>query len=1260
MKRFSFLFSSILVLCLFSIDFDTYAQCSALRPQIDISFNTDQDCAPVTVTQFQITYFFNTAQNPNTIAIEYDWNDPANTFTLINIGNGLVASAGNTAFTANATFTYNDNNGQCNIIPTTSVYINGVLCPTSSQTQSAFFWGTDEQANANLSIAPATWDVCFDNPIVNATFTDNSEFNCNIAVEADNPNRLQRHVQFVYGTNHNPAATIRNLTLNDGAVQGLTDGGGNLVSSTTRGALLPITAGYFGPIDAIPFPADGPVSVTFPMNAPANVANLVGNVFEVTLFNWNICNPWNGNTLNPNYEDAILTRAYIRIVDAPQPFFITTDSGGTPKSTFCINETIFFDNQTTGGGFNYLWEFFDDNTGTTLLSTSNQFEPTVAYSSGGSKLIRVTAINPTAQGACSETYETTITITPTLVATIAVTDLLNNPITPDFCQEAVAPFTNFNIRFADVSTGIANAGTRWRWEFYDPSNVLFRQEPAVGGFSTTVLGPLTQIFITKGVYRIRLIIRDNVTSCETVDEVLVRVFENPVPDFTFTTVCEGVATDFVDASTLNTISGGTITLREWDLNFDGVIFTPNALFTNQTNFAEAFPAGSRQVALRVVSSQGCEDVIVKTVTVNPQPIALFTPDVLSGCSRLTVNFLNQSILGQPDAIDRFQWEVDDGTGFVVDSVQRITDPGFSATFTRVFSNTTLVDKLFNVRLRVITVNNCERLSAPITITVNPSPGSGFVALNYSPFNDNCSPQTVQFQVDALTQALNPIDYRWTVRDVSGVLDDVSTGTIPNYNFLFVNSTQALRDYQITLTTTLPAGGCTGDSTQIIRISPVPISSFIIDTLLFDCERMRIRATALQAGLASYTWTVLVGGIPVFNQTTTDNFLERDINRVIGTDQNIEIRLQTTNFANCQSVVTAQFFSVPQAALINTSFTATPLLQTLPSATVQITNTTNVGTWTYAWNFDDGTTSTQSNPADHTYATYGTYRILLTVTNGVCVEQDSVTVVINPIPPILEFDYFPPNGCEPLEVTFTNLSQFADEQSYVWDFGDGRTEVGIASPIHTYVFPGVYSVSLSATNVLGDTVTILKQQIIEVYQNPTALFDVKPSVLYIPLDKLSTKNVSTNATSFTWDFGDGTTSTEFEPKHTYTDEGVFSISLVAETIEGCRDTLQIPAAVRVIESGELLIPNAFSPDVNGPGGVGKNDVFIPLFRNVISFQMWVFNRWGELLFETTDTSRGWDGYYKGKLCQQDVYVYKIKAVLEDGRTIVKTGDIHLMQ
>lgn len=1252
----------LLTSCLFFLVTEVSGQCNTLRPQIDISFNTDQDCAPVTVTQFTITYYFNVAQDPNDIVIMYEWNDPASTITTVDIGSGLIAAAGNTSFTADATFTYFDNNGQCSIRPTASIIINGVLCPSSSQTQLAFFWGTDEQANANLSMTPANWEVCYDNPVTNALFFDTSDFNCNIGVEPDNPNRFARYVQFVYGTNHNPAATIRNLTLNDGAVQGLTNGTGNLVSPSTRGtgATL-ITGAYFGPVDAIPFPADGPVSFTFPMNAPADAANLIGNRFEITLFNWNICNPWNGDPINPNYEDAIWTTGYIIIVETPAPIFVSEDNLGVATKNFCIGETIFLDNNTPNqGAYTYTWEFYDDATGTTLIDTRNQANPTYAYTTGGTKLIRIIASNPTAQGSCIETFEDIVNITPSLTAAIGLSDFSDIPISGDFCQEAVAPLTTFQVRFRDLSTGTITATTEWRWEFYDENNVLIRREPAAG-YSSAQLGPFDELFTNPGTYRVRLFIRDNLTSCESMDEVQVRVFNKPLPAFNFNQVCLGTPTAFSENSTLNAVNGQQIIVWEWDMNYDGVTFNSDASLLNQRNFNFTFPAaGAYDVALQVTTDQGgCSAMMAQTVTVDAIPNANFTADVTSGCSVLAVTLTNNSIVGQPAIIDQFIWEVDEGSGFQVDSIQRPTDPGFTNTYTRNFENFGTVNRSYSVRLRVVSQNGCEQISAPQIITVFPGPRSGFMATNYSPFNQNCSPQMVNFVVDNQTQSLSPSDYRWTVTDASGTLIDQSTGTTPSFSYLFVNNTQSIRDYQVTLRTTLPTS-CFRDSTSVIRINPVPVSDFIIDTLVFDCQRMRMHFEAQQKGLNEYAWVIEVNGVTMFSQISASDFLDFDFNRV-AVQQDVVVSLQTRNFANCASTITTQVFSVPVNDNITVSFTATPLNQTLPNATVTLTNNTTPGPWQYDWDFGDGSTSTVANPGSYTYGLYGTYTITLTVTNGTCIQTHAITITINPIPPVLEFSYDPASGCAPLAVNFTNLSQFADPGSYFWEFGNNQGTSRAINPVYTYTEPGIYSVTLSATNILGDTVSITKSGIIEVFESPVAQFSIKPVLVYVPGGKVYTNNQSFGAFSYAWDFGDGQTSTDFEPVHTYLTEGTYDIMLAVENSSGCVDTARIQSAVRVEKGAQILLPNAFTPGNDGPGsGDGENDTFLPLMRGVTEFQMMVFNRWGELLFESKSATLGWDGYYQGKLCPQDVYVYKITAKYESGDVVTRVGDIHLIR
>lgn len=1243
----------------------SWGQCNQLRPQRDVSFNTDQDCAPVTVTQFSITYYFNVAQDPSTIQIMYEWNDPSGTVTRVGQGTGLMVGAGNMSFSATASLTYFDNDNQCSILPTAYVVINNQPCLSSAQQQPAFFWGRDEQANGIVSMAPDVWDVCYNNPVVDARFRDDSEFNCNINVEPDNPNRAERHVQFVYGTNHNPAATIRNLSLDDGSVVPLTNATGALASSLTRGTTLPVTAAYFGPVESIPFPADGPSSITFPMSAPADAANLVGNRFEVTLFNWNVCNPWNGSTANPNYEDAVVTVGYIEIVDAPAPDFFTRDQNGNVKTDFCIGETISFRNNTpNAAAYDYTWEFYDDAAGTDLISTSTQRHVDFAFSSGGSKRVRLIARNPTAQGACEEVFEGLVNITPSLTARIGVTDLSGNPITPDFCQESEVPLTDFDARFTDISTGTVTGTTRWRWEFYDEQNTLILEAPTGGGFSPTALGPFDRVFTTRGIYRVRLRIRDNLTGCETADEVRVRVFEKPQPQFSATRVCEGSPTTVADGSTLSPIDGEQITSWEWDMDYDGTTFTKDPALDNERNFEYTYTtSGSHQVALRVTSGTGlCAATFAQTVNVDPRPLAAFTADVTSGCSALPVTFTNQAVDGQADAIREFIWEVDDGSGFAVDSVQRPQDAGFSETFIRTFTNTGTSNRDYRIRLRVVTVNDCEFTSAPQTITVFPQPRSGFVSLNYSPFNDNCSPVSVNFRVDQQTQSLGPTDYTWRVNDTNGVVDEISTGTTPEFAYLFVNGSQVVKDFFVTLRATLPST-CYGDSTRTIRISPVPSSDFAIDTVTYACDRVVLKMDASMGGLSQYSWTVAINNVVVYGSTTDGEHLEYEITRSATIDQQVALSLSTTNLANCQSAVTTKNIFVGRTENMNASFTASPVEQTLPSSTVSIVNTTNAGPWDYQWDFGDGTTSTDAFVSSHTYETFGSYTISLQVSNNDCVQTVSKDIRINPIPPVLDFDYFPPSGCAPHTVAFVNKSRYADPTTYFWKFGQSEGTSRAVDPTYTYLQPGLYSVTLSATNLLGDTVSLTKELIIDVKDNPVAQFAIYPTTpLNVPGEILYTDNRSRNASEYLWDFGDGHTSTDPEPQHLYSQEGKFTISLIARNGDGCADTTVLVSGVTAVNHGQLLIPNAFIPNTSGPGSgnVQNNEVFLPLVQKVTKYQMLIFNRWGELMFESTNPETGWDGYHRGRLCAQDVYIYRITAEYENGRTITRTGDINLLR
>lgn len=1217
------------------------SQCGGILEPGFAFLTSSRGCAPFTVN-IQTIYL---ASVPGT---QYfvQWGDgtPEETYTQVGAG-GVTMS--HTYPLASVNCGYDvviDASNACNP--------RGSVVPINTQ---VIVWTRDV-----VSINPGTVRVCA-GFAADVLFTDNSTWNC--FPRATRENNEARWIQWQYGTGL-PANQIPGVEIN---------------------SVLPGSYPYLNPAPASnPFyPVAAPGMTTLPIHIPATVPADIGKEFQVTLRNWNQCNAYDdnvldGNGLNPVGGDLVngdnppqTTTARVVVVPAPQPDYVTRlgNAGGPVQSVFCIGDAIYFDNNTPpigGASFQYTWEFFDNPTGAGLpLTTSSSTNPVFAYSTSGQKLIRLSVRDANAIGGCQSTYDAVITISPSLIAQIAVTDILDVPISPEFCQESQAPFTSFTVRFTDASVGSVLPTTEWRWEFYDETNTLILESPPAGAFSAVPLGPFDRVFVNRGVYRVRLIVRDNATSCESADEAQVTIYEKPVPLFSATRSCEGIPIAFTDASTLNPVVGESIVLREWDFDYDGVTFTKDPAFDNQASFSRDMgTAGTYSVALRVTTNgNGCTAMTVVPVTVDPLPFSTFTASTLSGCSLLPVTFTNTSVLGQPDVIAQFVWEEDSGSGFQAVATQIPGDPAFTDTLRRVYENTSTVNRVVSMRLRAVTINGCERTLPAVAITVFPGTASGFVATNYSPFNDNCSPVGVNFAVDAATQALSPSDYRWQVSDISGVVADISTGTTPAFSFSFVNPTTFVRDFSVRLTTTL-ASGCYGDSTRTIRVSPVPSSAFIIDTVAFDCQRMRVRLTATQKGL-EYHWMVVENGVTLVNSVGANDVLEHEVTRV-ALGISLAISLDTRNPFNCTSPVTTQGVIVPARDAINAAFTVSPPVQSLPSATVFITNTTSPGPWTYQWDFGDGTTSTNPGPAlQHTYATYGVYPITLTVINNVCVETVTQTVTVQAIPPVIDFSANPVMGCAPLTVSFTNLSQFAESGTFVWRFGDGQATSNAIDPTYTYFEPGTYSVSLSGTNVTNQVVTETKTAYITVFEKPRADFAVKPVVLYIPGGKLFTKNNSIGAGRFLWDFGDGVTSEDVEPVHVYAQEGLYDISLVAISPDECRDTARVARAVEVEQGGTMLVPNAFSPSTAGPSGGqtgsgGKNDVFLPLMVGVTQFEMVVFNRWGELLFQSTDPTIGWDGYHRGQLCPQDVYVYKITAVYSNGEQVVRTGDINLIR
>ncbi len=253
------------------------------------------------------------------------------------------------------------------------------------------------------------------------------------------------------------------------------------------------------------------------------------------------------------------------------------------------------------------------------------------------------------------------------------------------------------------------------------------------------------------------------------------------------------------------------------------------------------------------------------------------------------------------------------------------------------------------------------------------------------------------------------------------------------------------------------------------------------------------------------------------------------------------------------------------------------------------------------------------------------------------------------------------GCAPLKVQFQN--SLAKYDSCLWTFGDGGSSSS-RNPEWIYDVEGEYKAVLNVWGPAGQIAT--SSAVISVYPKPAAFFEILPEKAVIPDEQIRFQNYSSDAVSYLWSFGDGSTSEQFEPLHRYEKYGKYNVSLRVSSQYGCTDSLIVFNAF----SGSAFFidfPNAFIPNADGPAGGAysiKSDelaaVFHPSYSGVSEYQLKVFSKLGVLLFETNDINIGWDGYYKGQLCKIGVYIWKVRGNYSNGESFTRMGDVTLLK
>ncbi|MEM1119023.1 MAG: PKD domain-containing protein [Bacteroidota bacterium] len=270
---------------------------------------------------------------------------------------------------------------------------------------------------------------------------------------------------------------------------------------------------------------------------------------------------------------------------------------------------------------------------------------------------------------------------------------------------------------------------------------------------------------------------------------------------------------------------------------------------------------------------------------------------------------------------------------------------------------------------------------------------------------------------------------------------------------------------------------------------------------------------------------------------------------------------------------------------------------------------------------------------------GRYDVTLTARDiNECVENITKEIPFLPLPPILAIGPLPEQSCVPTTITFENLSNpINSEYDIVWDLGDGNSTTGL-SPTHTYDQVGTFPISLNVTSPFGCTIDTSFGNIITTVASPVADFTMGSSEIS-RLDPVAEFfNQSTGAIRHDWLFDDFGRSREVNPTYVFAgSSGEKIVRLIVTGENGCRDTTY--SSLIITPDIRYQLPNAFTPN-----GDGVNDEFFGVGNadEAVSFYLSIWNRYGELIFETNDADQAWNGRKNnvGEEAPNGVYVVTV--------------------
>lgn len=507
-------------------------------------------------------------------------------------------------------------------------------------------------------------------------------------------------------------------------------------------------------------------------------------------------------------------------------------------------------------------------------------------------------------------------------------------------------------------------------------------------------------------------------------------------------------------------------------------------------------------------------LIIPAVHLQAQLKADFTASPTSGCSPLIVGFTDKSA-GKPTS-----WKWDLGNG-VISTAQFPSSTYFETgayTIKLIISNATQTDS--------ITKSGYINVYGLPEVEFDASPVSG------------CYPLNVSFVDKSTTGSGNISSWLWD-------FGDGSTANVPKPFHTY----SAPGSFGVSLMASNNFG-CTKTITKnnLINIAQGVVAAFTVSSADI-CQAPAVYSFTNQSsgtGNLTYFWQFGDGG-------TSNTASPKHSYNNPGT---YTVLLTATSASGCTDTASVTIdFSFPKPG-----FYIPPTI--CANQAQLITNNTTPIPVSVAWNFGDGTTSTDFNPVK-TYTKAGTYQIkLVNEFSSTC--KDSIMKVVEVLDgPAASFTVTDTASCSiPYTVQFKNTTK-GNAITYIWNFGDGSTS-SQSDPVHTYTKYGDYTVTLTATNSNGCQTVFKIVDCIKIHLLSISGFENLPVTGCTPYTihpKPITNFSLTNAT-YKWDFGDGTTSNSPNPGHTYSQDGDYTVTLTLTTADGCTNTFSLKHAVIV--------------------------------------------------------------------------------------------------